>query len=118
MSKVIRWVNYWLPQTYLLAGVLFLLVGADGTSITPTWTDLAQLGANGILALFCYWFVTGKIVPGTLLDRAEKRADAAIAAAALSSAGLEKANGLIATLTAAVTELRQSVDGKARKDGG
>lgn len=67
---------------------------------------LAQLGigATGVLGIVASLFVSGKIVTGLLLDRAEKRAENAMALLADAIKDVNRQTDAVAALT---TELRE-----------
>lgn len=83
-----------------LAPLALLLMGADAPPASvPTFDQIAQLGPTGLLAIGFWLFLTGKLTPGTYSDKAEARAETAIALAAASAAALEKNTAAIAAMT-------------------
>lgn len=91
-----------------LAAALFLLAAADVPPIAlPGFDQIATLGPTGLLAVGFWLMATGRITPGMFTEKADARAEAAIAAAAQSAAALEKNTAAIAALAQEHAEERR-----------
>lgn len=88
-----------------------VLLGADTPAVNPLDpASVTQLGMTGILAVIVGLFVTGRIGPMTLVERAEARADRADTAAALATAAVAKLTDALAVLTREHTDERAEWD--------
>lgn len=88
----------------VIAVVWWAVVVYAAEAVTvPGWDQIANLGPTGLLAVGFWLVATGRLVPGTLADKAEARAAAATTAA-------EKANQTAIDVTAALTRLTAEHD--------
>lgn len=100
-------------ERVVLLVAVFVTTAADAPPVgAPTWDQLANLGPSGILAAGIGLLITGRLVPGNLLTRAEARTDAAIAAAAATAKTQEASNQAIAALTKEHEEERREWSAK------
>lgn len=89
-----------------------ILAAAAAPAEIPSWDTIAQLGPSGLLAFGLWYVASGRLVPASLHDRAEKRAELATAAAEKS---LETARESIAALARIADEHRAEREEWARE---
>lgn len=90
--------------------LLLALPLLDTAPAVPSWDQLVNLGPSGLLAVGFWLLASGRLVPASVSDKAEARAEAATAAAEKATTTAKEAVDAVARLTQEHTDERKAFE--------